>query len=261
MSFIQFLYSHIPTSVVKKKKHRYVLFGINKGVKIYSELIFTQILGVYEREFVNRIRNNFKHIDSCLVLGMHNGYTAIELSKIYPDAKVIGVEANPNLCADIEKTLDGLRNPNIFLVQKRIDYGVSKFRIDNDGQGMVAKVGVESGDTDNQSSSDNSINDPLNPPVKFSELLKECEPLLASKKLLLMDIEGFEEDIFDNEQPEIFTLFDGICIEYHSVEIKDKYVTLFEETLGDSFKLLFCSDESLSSRREGNGHIIASKLG
>jgi hypothetical protein len=253
--FKTIIYSLFPDQTLKRKKYRNILFGINRGKKIYSELIFTQKFGLYEKKLIKEIRKICKSTDSILVLGVHNGYTLLELRDMYKTSRIFGVEASKVLCDDFKKTLKINSIYDVNLIESCIDYGLSTFGIGDNGQGMVNKNSIFS-DIGNIS----NISQYLNTPSELNEIVTRNYFKNTDSNLLLMDIEGFEHDIFTNELPSIIGIFNFIFIEYHSIEIKKCILNYFERHFANDYIVSELEKDLSTERCAGNGHLVIEKV-
>ena len=109
---IRSIYNLIPQKFKTQKRFYKILFGELRGTKIFSQLVIKQILGLYEKNLYKKIKEQIKELEIIIVLGNHNGYSALKLRCIYPNAKIITVEANKKLCEDFKRTMSNLYSYN-----------------------------------------------------------------------------------------------------------------------------------------------------
>lgn len=245
--FVNLIYKLIPRKILYNKKFRKTIFGYNKGVSFYSQLFLKQYLGLYEYKLSNNIIKYCKNPDTILVVGMHNGYTAIKLSKIYPNSKVIGVEANPVLCSDTLKTINYNNIGNVSVVFNAIGYKDTLFQLNGDESSMISPY---SKSKKIKSYKKNLIN--INPVTTLKNIISKSSINKKNTNVLLLDIEGFEDDIISHEDLIIFDNFKYIILEWHSLSIKKKYL----EHLKEKFKIIEIDKGFLTNNSGNNGHLI-----
>lgn len=219
---------------------------MNNGLRIYSQPVITQIFGIYEKNVTDALLKVCIDPQKILVAGLHNGYTAIKLAKLY-NVPVVGIEANPTLCDDAIKTIDINKLKDITVVRNSIGYENSKFGISGDENGMIYSSSEASPDTIFS----------LNPIVPFSDIVNRYGFQHTAGNLLIMDIEGFEESVLDYEGVTVFNCFDHIMLEWHSLAIKKKFIDAFSACGGDAGSWKIVEIPNMRSRNDfHNGHIL-----
>jgi FkbM family methyltransferase len=212
---------------IYEKKIRKIHFGVLKNFKIYSILIFSQVLGFYEKKIFSIVKNLARDTDTSstssdrksafINLGANNGYTSLSLSKILPNAIIFSCEANKILCKDFNFTIKLNKILNIINLPYAISYKKNLFNYKKDGmfeKSMNLKI----------EKNFSKYNKFLNNSISFNELLKKIKINKFNNIGLFIDIESFEIDILLNEKIEIFNKFYLIIIECHSSEILKKYI-------------------------------------
>lgn len=222
-------------------------------MKIFGQPVLTQVIGTYEKSVSQSIKLHAETLDQIVVVGLHNAYSALLLAKLYPNAHIIGVEANPSLCSDVKKTLKRNKIQNFELVECAVGYGKPTFSISGGPDGMVFKTESAVCGSDERS---------INPIVTLSHLLRRYCNLSGQKKsLLFVDIEGFEEDIVDNEHSSVFDYFDVVFVEWHSSVIKSKLLDAF--LIERNGTLAWDAIEIKASgvrHQTNNGHLLFKKI-
>ena len=141
---ISLIYNLIPQKFKTQKRFYKILSGELRGTRIFSQLVITQILGLYEKNLYIKIKDQIKELSHILVLGNHNGYSTLKMKYIYPNTKIIAVEANKNLCEDFKKTMSNSHLINdIILEESTIGYKNSSFSIDENSSDMVFNQKVQ----------------------------------------------------------------------------------------------------------------------
>jgi FkbM family methyltransferase len=259
--FFQFLNKRVKKSV-------YIIqFGILKNTKIYSKLIFGQIFGFYEFKLFKLIATLINKNTECTNLGAYNGYSALKLKKlILPHLRILAYEANEDLYLDFFKTIDLNKITGIELFHNTISYGDANFKIDSSE--MISKdYNI------NKIKKNEAIRSQQEVSPKVGELstirlgvpktLKEVHDSIKSlsNQILFADIEGFEEDIIDNEDINVFDKYYLVVIEYHSQNILKKYIDKLLTVKG--FKLtkkIYKYEKNLVyqiiQRNSENGHLV-----
>ena len=212
---------------IYKKKIRKIYFGDLKNFKIYSILIFSQVLGFYEKKILSIVKKLARDTDTSstssdtksafINLGANNGYTALFLSKILPNATIFSCEANKILYKDFNFSIKLNKIKNIVNLPYTISYKKNLFNYKKDG--MFEKVNELK-----NSENFNQYNKFLNNSISFKEFLTKIKINTFNNIGLFIDIESFEIDILLNEKIEIFNKFYLIIIECHSSEILKKYI-------------------------------------
>ena len=251
---IGLIYNLIPQKIKTQKKFYKILFGELRGTKIFSQLIITQILGVYEKNLYIKMKDQIQELSYIVVLGNHNGYSALKMKYIYPNTKIIAVEANKIFCEDFKKTMSNLHSINdIVLEESSIGYKSSS-SFDANSSDMIFNKKVQIAKNENKKFN----NQNLNKIISLKQLLKKYDLNKSTKNLIFIDIEGFEDEILKNEDINIFENFNYIMIEYHSLEICDNIVKFFNHDVYSNYKLEFI-DKNYFRNQENNGHILISK--
>jgi len=269
--FLNFIYStFIPYKFIKNKKIHTIYFGNLKGTKIKSQLIFGQLFNFYEKKLFNFISSLIVKNTDCINLGAHNGYSSLKLAKIIDiNSSVFSYEASLDLYFDFCQTIKLNKIKNIKLFNYTIFYLKSNSKISqSDISGMIAKNYHKQNNnlvvnnfpergSKGRGSGENIIK--FGVKKKFSQILKEIK--LIYNKFLFIDIEGFEEDIIDNESANIFDEFYLVVIEYHSNEILKKIIKKIIKP--KKFKLCNSINKSqkdlvykIISKGDNIGHII-----
>ena len=232
-----------------------MLFGELKGTKILSQLVITQILGLYEKNLYIKIKKQIKELSHILVLGNHNGYSTLKLKHLYTNARIIAVEANKNLCEDFKRTMSNLHSiDDIILEESTIGYKNSSFFVDENSSEMVFNQKVQVSKNEN-----NKFNNHyFNKIISLKQLLKKYDFNKFSNSLIFIDIEGFEDEILKNEDKNIFENFKHIMIEYHSLEIRNNIIEFFNCDFYSNYKLDFL-DKNYFRNQDNNGHVLISK--
>ena len=252
---ISLIYNLIPQKFKTQKRFYKILSGELRGTRIFSQLVITQILGLYEKNLYIKIKDQIKELSHILVLGNHNGYSTLKMKYIYPNTKIIAVEANKNLCEDFKKTMSNSHLINdIILEESTIGYKNSSFSIDENSSDMVFNQKVQVSKNKNKKFD----NQNLNKIISLKQLLKKYDFDKSSNNLIFIDIEGFEDEILKNEDKNIFENFKHIMIEYHSLEIRNNIVKFFSYDFYSNYKLDFL-DKNYYRNQDNNGHVLISK--
>lgn len=249
---ISLIYGLIPKKLINTKRFCPIFFGPNAGLEILMQPVITQMFGTYESNVDKAINDHTrrfspKHI---FVLGLHNGYTAFKLQRKFPESIVIGYEANPLLAADCKASIKKNKITNLFIRDQSIGYGQElDFHISGDDNGMVTKS--------RDSLTKHSAIE-VNPPITLKTALSSHLDLKPYQgNIIIIDIEGFEEDIIDNENIDIFDVFDIVLIEYHSSLIYEKLIHKFSNSNTSWIKIDIVNKATRNS--VGNGHVLFKK--
>ena len=201
---------------------KYVLNGISLDVpeEIQTAPIRKMLeKGWYEIEEVRAIRAHLLSTDSVLELGGGIGYLAAFCAQLVGANRVTTVEANPILLPVIEETLS-----NCGLADVNILHGVAVEKICGKTENFYISDAFWSGTR--KKSEDNNYKKIVAPALALKELIKISKPTI-----LIVDIEGAEEDFFYSELPSELRL---IIIELHpshypSNSIKNLFLRLFDQ--------------------------------
>jgi FkbM family methyltransferase len=152
---------------------------------------------IFKKEpYLFKFNINYPLIIDC---GANIGLSVIYFKSNYPDAKVIAIEADPALFQLLKRNLESFGYNDVILLQKAVWYkdGIVKFK----------QEGGFSGQINNNNTKDDVVT------VETITL----EYLLRDKKVgfLKIDIEGAENDIFNNTLPNLIDV-ENVFIEYHS---------------------------------------------
>lgn len=138
--------------------------------------------------------NELENINYIFDLGTNSGDEAVIFAKYFPNAKIIGIEANSKLIPNIRNNIKGYSNIEIFNFgvsdkNEELDFYIS--RTDNTGtSSFLHKSGLYDHIEPMQ------FHNPIKLKVrKLSDFIKENK--IPKIDILWMDIQGFEEKAFD----------------------------------------------------------------
>lgn len=98
----------------------------------------------------------------------------------------------------------------------------------------------------------------VNPSITLKNALSSQIDLKPyQNNIIIIDIEGFEEDILDNENIDVFDVFDIVLVEYHSRMIYEKLTNKFSN-VGAKWSKFDISNKATRNSVD-NGHVIFSK--
>jgi precorrin-6B methylase 2 len=88
------------------KNHR-VMFGLCKGCYLPLNLHhqFRMVLGLYETEIANIVKSYLHPGDCCYDIGAGYGYYTMAFAKICSPAKIIAIDGDPELVAELKKVV------------------------------------------------------------------------------------------------------------------------------------------------------------
>jgi len=138
--------------------------------------------------------NQVENIKYIFDLGTNYGHEAVAFSKHFPEAKVIGIEANPNLILEIRNNVKNYKNIEIFNLavsdqNAELDFYISKTH--NTGTSSFLR---KSGLYDHIEPLE--FHSPIKVKVKkLSDFIEENK--IPKVDILWMDIQGFEGKAFD----------------------------------------------------------------
>ena len=253
LKLIDIIYLSIPKKFFLEKKFRQINFGILRGFKIYSSLILSQKLGLYEfkpfLELIKRIKKNSIVIN----IGSHNGYTLFKIKKYLNSKKLknklFSIEANPELIKDQKKTIQENFINEIELINGFLSYNKKKSSMNDYGMYF-----------NNNYVNDNKVK---NIDIKKIFTLPQLKKMIFEKIdsdidefhnfILIVDIEGYEEEIIDYDFEFIISNFHLVMIEYHSKLILQKLLYKLEN-VNIGYKIF--NRKIFDNTLDSNGHVI-----
>ena len=138
--------------------------------------------------------NQIENIKYILDLGSNNGNEAAVFANLFPEAKVIGIEANPNLIPEIKKKVKDHKNVEIFNFAVSDENTELDFYISKTGNTGTSSFLRKSGLYDHIEPM--QFNDPIKMKVrKLVDFIEENK--IPQVDILWMDIQGFEGKAFD----------------------------------------------------------------
>ena len=210
--------ARIVLRTVAKRRLRYTLTRNGRSVRIDVPLTSEGIVGFSEVFFSGEYGSVVAAYDTVVDLGANLGLATTYLWLETGAGRIVAVEANPNLIADLTSRLAGI--PGAAVVHAAVvgDSEVSEIALD---------IGVDSRQSAIVGGRAASADTVIVPTVTLSELVQQYG--VHASACLKMDIEGAEHDVIGLD-PGALTAFDAIVAEVHG--LPDRRDT-FAERLGE----------------------------
>lgn len=149
-------------------------------------------------------------------VGANVGVTVFYWKHLFPDSRVMAIEADPNICALLRENVKPLSNVEVLHGAAWTEEGDLDFALEGSVGGHI---GVLSGKTDR-------ISTVRVPCIRLRDLLVE------RVEFLKMDIEGAELDVLEDCKDRLH-LLERIFVEYHSFidapQRLSRFLNIFEE--------------------------------
>jgi len=202
------------------KRKRYESFNLNffgKEIRVPDAGSF---LGVYQEMFIDEIyKFNSKNFSPVIIdCGSNIGLSILYFKQLYPTAKIIGFEADPDIYNILYNNISIFGHNDVELINKAVwtKEGYIEFQVEGGASGMI---------TDN-SGAENVIRLPS---IRLKDTLRQFETI----DFLKVDIEGAEYDVIQDCQEELHRAH-HLFIEYHSMDNKDQQLSELLTILHDT---------------------------